>query len=221
MKNAPLKIVLIAICASIPTFVLAQATGPGQEKTVTVPKVEAAPTAGQSNPTKHDGTALGTVQHGQSAMEVDTKGTAQTDATFLQEVDMAAMAMMAHSQLASSRASNPQVKALAQTLIADHAAMTPKLDRLAAAKKADDVKELDQARQLVVSRLEKLDGTKFDRAYVEQIVHETDNTIAFYEIRSKATQDDDVSAFISESLPVVHRQRDRATAIFEKAEASK
>lgn len=221
MKTAQLKIAVIVMYALISPLALAQAPGPGQEKTITVPKAESAPTAGQSNPTKHDGTALGTAQHGETSMELDTKGTAQTDVSFIQEADMTAMAVLAQSQLASSRASDPQVKTLSETLIADHAAMTPKLDRLAATKKADDVKELDEPRQLVVSRLAKLNGAKFDQAYVEQIVHETDSTIAFYEVRSKASKDDDVRAFISESLPMVKRQRDRATALYEKAGKAK
>ncbi|MGQ0697707.1 MAG: DUF4142 domain-containing protein [Panacagrimonas sp.] len=216
MKFIHPKGAIVAICASISMVSLAQTPGPGQEKSVTVPNAESIPSAGQA--AKQGGSELGGSPSTMTPGEADPKDRKQTDASFIEELDLTAMAALAQSRLASQRASDPQVKALSELLIADHAAMAPKLTSLASRLKADDMEQLDQARKTVVSRLEKLKGAEFDRAFVEQIVHDTDNTIAFYAMRSKETKDSDLRAFVSETLPVIERQRERATALYSKAD---
>lgn len=216
MKTKFVQSAMIAMFAPLSFFALAQSPGPGQEKTVTVPSAEPIPTAGQA--LKQGAADLGLRQEGVTPLQVDPKDKMQSKKSFVEEVDMTAMAVLAQSRLASQRASDPQVKALAETLIADHTAMAPKITSLASKLKADDIEKLDLPRETVVSNLAKLNGVKFDEAYIEQIVHDSDNTVAFYKAMAKDSKNDDVRAFVSESLPMVERHRDRATALYKKSD---
>lgn len=123
-------------------------------------------------------------QQGQPASEVQPRPTDAATAPQLDDADIAAIVAAANTidsrygEIARERATNPQVKAFAETMIRDRTALnngaTELVTRLGVTPRENDVsRSLEQQAAQMRDTLQTKSGAEFDRAYI-------DNEVAYH-----------------------------------------
>ena len=103
---------------------------------------------------------------------------------------------------AESKAANPQVKALAETIRKDHESANAELKTLAEKKNVTLPMTPSTADKATSNRLEKLSGAAFDKAYVAEMVKDHRTDIAEFQKHEKDS-DPDVAAWATRTLPAL------------------
>jgi putative membrane protein len=118
---------------------------------------------------------------------------ASVDAQFLTQAGQVAEAEIALAALAQRQATDPRVKSLADVLKRDHEAARSEIQKLAKPKKAE-LTAMTVGQLAVHSRLEKMTGTEFDRAWITEIIELHRDTRGLYSRASRST-DPEIKAF--------------------------
>ncbi len=202
-----IALVLVSTFLSLPLH--AQNAGPNSEAS---PPADKVPLGGQANPTKHDGTDLGTTE-GMTPHDGDTKGAQLNTGSFLKEAALSNMAELKASTFASTHASDPRVKEMATHMVADHQRMATAASQIAKQKGVVLPTKLDASRAATDKRLEKMTGAAFDKAYVAQMVKDHQDTVSYFERMEKETTDADVKAFVTAQLPVLRQHSEMVLAL--------
>lgn len=105
--------------------------------------------------------------------------------------------------LATQRASWPVVEEFGAKMVKDHGAANAELATLARAKGVDMPTTLDPAHQAVRDRLMALQGTDFDRAYMQDMVKDHTQDVAEFEKASQTAADQDVRSWAAAKLPML------------------
>ena len=117
------------------------------------------------------------------------------DKNFVEEAAKSGMTEIAISQIALTRASNPQVKEFAQMMVTDHTAASTELGSLAAAKGVVLPKEPN------TEKWSKRDAKDFDQEYMDKMVNDHEEAVKLFEKQSKKGEDAELTAFASKTLP--------------------
>ena len=104
-------------------------------------------------------------------------------------------------ELARTKAETNQVKALGDVLSSTQREENGKLIRLATMKGVTMPDAEPAGKKAVAAKLEKLNGPKFDKTVMEEIVNVTERAVATFEAAAN-TKDGDIKAFIEEGLPL-------------------
>lgn len=109
----------------------------------------------------------------------EDKTTAPTDAEIAQIVLTADTIDINYGKLAEKKSNNEEVKEFAKTMIRDHSSVNKKATELAKKLKlkpqsSEISRNLESNSQATLAKLEKLSGSEFDQAYV-------DNEVAYHE----------------------------------------
>ena len=139
------------------------------------------------------------------------QATASPDAAFLQNAGQAAEAEIALAALAQRQAADARIKALADALKRDHETARTELQKLAKLKKAE-LTAMTVAQLAVHTRLEKMTGKDFDRAWVEAIVELHRETRGLFS-RASRSADADVKAFAALQAKVLEEHLKQAKAL--------
>ena len=148
-------------------------------------------------------TAAAVSAQGQQAQSQPQKPTlSSTDRTFLMTAGQGGHAEVMLAKLAEKKATNEQVKTLAQRLDKDHTANNQELKTLASAKGVEVPMTLDKEHQQLHDKLEKLEGASFDREYATAMVGGHKKMIALYE-QAAQSNDAQVKAYAEKTLPAL------------------
>ncbi len=146
----------------------------------------------------------GTRDKGQGTGDQGTATTASSasspDKRFIEEAARGGMAEVALGQLAAQKATSPDVKSFAQMMVDDHSKANDELKSIAAQKGVTLPSDLGAKEKAEQSRLEKLSGAEFDRAYVRAMVRDHKKDVAQFERESKSGRDPAVKDFASKTL---------------------
>jgi putative membrane protein len=126
----------------------------------------------------------------------------RADRKFIQEAAESGMFEVEIAQLASSKATNPDVKALATTIANHHSNANNELVQLANSKKMELPAAPPRAKRKDIEKLAKLSGNEFDRRFVREVAikdHEKD--IKKFEKASEKAKDAELKAWINKTLP--------------------
>lgn len=104
-------------------------------------------------------------------------------------------------ELARTKAETNQVRALGDVLSSTQREENEKLLRLATMKGVTMRDAEPSGKKAVAAKLEKLNGPKFDKTVMEEIVNVTERAVATFEAAAN-TKDGDIKAFIEEGLPL-------------------
>jgi putative membrane protein len=118
------------------------------------------------------------------------------------------------AQLASERATNPQVKQFAQMMVKDHQAAADDLKQAASAANVqiNPAMELDNDHKDLQEDLSKLSGRDFDRKYIDAMVDEHQEAVN--ELEKKGDADNmQVRQWATKTLPKVRQHLDQAKQI--------
>jgi len=125
------------------------------------------------------------------------------DRLFAQLATAGGSAEVAFGKLAGDKAQNPAVKDFARMMIDDHGAANKKLMDVADKSKIPLPDTLDKDHEKLRQELIKLDGAKFDLAYIRGQVVEHQKTAQLLEWEIGSGEDAELQRFAVETLPTV------------------
>lgn len=128
------------------------------------------------------------------------------DKKAMMDMAVANMAEVETGKLALSKSQNAEVKTFAQQMVDDHGKALSELQTLAQTKGVTLPTELDAKHKAMASKLEKLSGDAFDKAYMKQAgLQDHKATHAKLQKISKNAKDADVKAAADKTLPTVEQ----------------
>ena len=106
------------------------------------------------------------------------------------------------SRLAAERATDPAVKQFAQRMVEEHSQANEQLMLMASKKGITLPNRRDAKTQSTLTRMQKLSGADFDRAYMKEAgVSEHEKAVKLFEEQSQHGTDADTRAFAAKLLP--------------------
>ena len=126
------------------------------------------------------------------------------------------MAEVELGKLASTKAQNAEVKKFAQMMIADHTKTNEELKALASQKNVALPGGLDSKHQFTMQSLQGLSGEEFDRAYVDAMVKDHEETIRLFQGQANGGIDPDAKGFATKNLPALEKHLQTVKGIREK-----
>jgi putative membrane protein len=132
----------------------------------------------------------------------------ERDAEFMVTTASRGMLDLEMSQIAQRKATSPDVKYLAQSMVAGHSTMQTELKALADKKGIVLPASLggDQAKQ--VGELTALNGSSFDRKYLDLLEETHKNSVDDFDDMSDDAYDGDIRAFAAKFLPALKTHRE-------------
>ena len=125
------------------------------------------------------------------------------DTTFVNKAAQGGMAEVSLGQLASSKATNPDVKAFGDRMVTDHTRLNDELKQLAQSKGVTLPADVDQESKDTADKLSKASGKEFDKAYIDDMVKDHEKDVKEFEKQSKDAKDPDLKAWVTKSLPTL------------------
>lgn len=136
----------------------------------------------------------------------------KADQRIVAELARANIAEIEAGKLAVSKAKNPQVKAYAQQMIDDHGRALRDVKRLAEDKGVTLPDAPDARHKAMAKALGKLEGEKFDKAYLTQAGVRDHTTVHKVLIRHRErAKDPDLKALVAKMLPTIEQHLHHAT----------
>ena len=132
-----------------------------------------------------------------------SSGISASDRTFLQKAAQGGLAEVQLGQLATEKASSPEVKQFGQRMVDDHSKANDQLKQLAQEKGVSVPDKLDAKDAATKARLEKLSGKEFDRAYMHDMVMDHEKDVTEFKHEAKMAKDTQVKEFASQTVPTL------------------
>ena len=145
---------------------------------------------------------------------------ASSDRKFIMKAAEGGMAEVELGQLASQRASDPEVKQFAQRMVADHTKANDQLKQLAAGKNVPLPTDLPAAAKRERDKLSKLSGAQFDREYMRHMTSDHKKDTSEFRSAAKSAKDPDVKQFASTTLPTLEEHLQMAQSIEKSTKSS-
>ena len=125
------------------------------------------------------------------------------DLSFMNEAAAGNMAEVELGKLAETHGLSKEVKAFGARMVADHSKAGEALKGLAAQKKVTAPPEMTPKQKETMTKLSKLNGAEFDRAYVMDMVEDHEKDVTAFEATAQGATDQDVKNFAAKTLPVL------------------
>jgi putative membrane protein len=188
----------------------APSTPPGTPKTTTGPAVPAPP-SGSNAPAAAGQNAPGNT--GATNAKPGASTLSWSDRSFLMKAAEGGMAEIELGQLASQKATDPQVKQFAQRMLADHGKANDQLKQIASRKNVQLPTDIPAAAKRERDRLSKLSGARFDREYMSYMTSDHKKDTSLFRSTAKSAKDSDVRQFASSTLPTLEEHLQMAQSI--------
>jgi putative membrane protein len=140
-----------------------------------------------------------------------------SDRQFIKKAAEGGLAEVQLGQLATEKASSPEVKQFGQRMVDDHSKANDQLKQVASQKGVTVPDKLNAKDAATKARLEKLSGDAFDRAYMKDMVTDHTKDVSEFKMESKNAKDPDVKNFASQTLPTLEEHLKQAKSIAPKA----
>ena len=148
-----------------------------------------------------------------SVSNAASSATAASDPDFMKEAAMGGMAEVELGKMASTKATNAEVKKFAQMMVTDHSKANDELKALASKKGIALPAEVDSTHKSAMERLTKATGADFDKDYVEHMVDDHEKDVSAFENKAKNATDPDIKAFAEKTLPTLRKHLEAIKAI--------
>jgi len=148
-----------------------------------------------------------------------TKAATGPAAAFMKRAAQDGQAEVELAQLATSKATDPQVKAYAQMLATDHGKANDELMSIAKTKNVTLSTDMGAAQKATHDKLDKLSGASFDHTYIADMVKDHQTAIREFETASKSS-DADVKAFAEKTLPTLRHHLEEAQRLSKSTSAA-
>jgi putative membrane protein len=126
-----------------------------------------------------------------------------SDRKFIEEAAKGGMAEVELAKVAQERASSPEVKQFAQRMEQDHSKANEQLRQLAQEKGVTMPAGPKLSDNHEMSKLSKLQGEEFDRAYMDHMVKDHKKDVKEFRKEAQKAKDPDVKAFAQQTAPIL------------------
>lgn len=140
----------------------------------------------------------------------------ENDADFVANTVAANYGEIKFAGLATQKSSNPEVKKAAAMMVEDHTKSLNELKTLAQSKSITVPVEEDDEAKRKTQRFSDEAGKDFDKRWCKEMIDRHDESIRKFENRMEKTQDAELKAWISKTLPVLRNHRDHLNMVHEK-----
>jgi putative membrane protein len=135
------------------------------------------------------------------------------DKRSLRDMGEADMAEVQAGKLASQKASSPEVKKFAQEMVDDHGKGLSEDEALARSKAMQPPSAPSKKHQSAMKKMESLSGEEFDRAYMQQMVKDHEETLKKLQDAAKNAKDPQIKAAASKKAPIVSQHLEMARSL--------
>jgi putative membrane protein len=164
-------------------------------------------TAGRSDQAGQTDTTAGTRSR---TAETAESMVSPADRRFMTEAAQGGVAEVQLAQLAQQKASSDEVKQLAKTIEEDHQKANDQLKQIAANRNVDLPAEPGPKHKQLMTKLERLEGAAFDKAYTDAMVKEHKADVKKFQKQAQNGVDTDVREFAENTLPALQKHLDQA-----------
>lgn len=145
----------------------------------------------------------------------DTSGTSSTAATgatssmdkadtdFMTKAAQGGLAEVDMGNMASSKATNADVKAFGNRMVTDHSKANDELKQLAATKGVTLPADVNDEQKKAMDSMSSKSGKDFDKAYMDDMVKDHETDVKEFEKASKSAKDADLKAWATKTLPTL------------------
>jgi len=137
------------------------------------------------------------------------------DWRFLTDAADLGMAEVNLADIAIQRAQDPQVRAFAQRMIADHTPQNAQIIQYATGFNVTIPAFVDRAHTDLATRLSRERGSNFDRQYMQSQVNDHTTAIALFQDEATNSGSDTLRTFAANSLPVLRDHLQMAQSILD------
>jgi putative membrane protein len=138
----------------------------------------------------------------------------KADRDFIIEAASAGLMEVELGRIASTHASSEPVKQFGQRMVVDHSRANAELKELAAGEKITLPDTMNEDHRTEVTRLSRLQGAEFDRAYMQAMVNDHEQDVTKFRDKERSAYDPDVKAFAARTLPMLEEHLRMAKEIF-------
>ncbi len=139
--------------------------------------------------------------------------TGTSDTSFANEAATGGMAEVELGKLASTKATNPEVRKFALLMVTDHTRLNNEFKALATKKGWTPPTELDSSHKSTIDSLKSMTGADFDRAYVDEMVDDHEKDVKAFQDKAQNATDPELKAFAEKALPTLQKHLDAIKAI--------
>jgi putative membrane protein len=149
-----------------------------------------------------------TQQRSEASSNKDTSSEAASnkvvsDKDFILNAAQGGMTEVELGKVAQEKAASPDVKQFGSRMVTDHSKANDELKTVAQKEGVPIPQNLDAKHQAMVSRLSRLSGPAFDKAYVHAMVRDHEKDAAEFRQASTSAQDPDVKTYAGNTLKVI------------------
>ena len=145
----------------------------------------------------------------------------QRDKTFVDKAAQGGLSEVELGNLATQKATNPDVKKFAERMVHDHSQVNKELNQLADREGITLPKRLSAKDEMLKDQLEKLNGEAFDKAYMQNQVQDHEKDIAAFQHESRDGQNASVKEFASQTAPLLQSHLQEAESVTPKVQAAR
>jgi putative membrane protein len=135
------------------------------------------------------------------------------DKTFAKKAAQGGLAEVQVGQLAQQKATSPQVKEFAQTLVNDHMQANQELQQIAQGAGMTLPSEPGNKEQEAMQKLQNLSGPAFDKAFVRDEIKDHQKDIEEFQKEAQSGSDPALKAFAEKTLPVLQKHLQMAQSL--------
>jgi putative membrane protein len=143
-----------------------------------------------------------------------------SDQRFMKEAAQGSAAEVELGQLAREKAESPDIKAFAQRMVEDHTKANDQLKQVAGQKGVPLPPQPDAKDSAEKTRLGKMSGAQFDKAYMNYMVADHKKDVAALEKEASHASDPDLRNFAQATLPTLQSHLQQAESIAPKQNAA-
>lgn len=144
------------------------------------------------------------------SLQAQNSGVSKQDKDFTECALKANVKEQKFSELALRKGFSPEVKELAQHMMADHKKADDLLRELASGRSIALVTDLDEESKKDYEKLSDKEGEAFDMAYTECVAKDHKKLVDEYEKQSKKGENTELRAFANNTLPSIIHHKDMA-----------
>ena len=134
-----------------------------------------------------------------------TQADITADMPFVRDAASSNLMEIRLGQLAQSKASNQAVKQFGQRMVTDHTNLQNQLTAAASGSGQTFTATLDSRHERQVTRLERLSGAEFDRAYMSFMIRGHQEEVSNFQTQSQSARSAQIRTLAANSLPVLQQ----------------
>lgn len=134
-----------------------------------------------------------------------TQTLSQQDKTFVHEVGTGSLAEVELGQLAEQKAANPAVREFGRWMATDHGLANKRLAAILREEHENAQPSLTAEQKQEKQRLEALNGTQFDRQYIDHMVQDHEKTIPLFQKQAKEGHNPAIKSFAENLTPALEQ----------------